>query len=122
MQESLVQKDGGHHRYMEHRWGARMPVSLAVQLEVPGCGRTPGVMVNASISGALIQTKMKPQPLSSLRLIVVTEHVRIELPACVARTTDEGFAVEWRDMACPELLEILKAHQGALSERDRTFG
>ena len=122
MQETLMQKDGGHPRYMEHRWGARMPVSLAVQLEVPGCGRTPGTMVNASVSGALIQTRLKPQQFSSLRLIVVTEHVRIELPACVARTTDDGFAVEWRDMACPELLELLNANEGALTARDRVFG
>ncbi len=122
MQEVLMQKEGGHPRYMEHRWGKRMPVSLAVQLETPGCGRIPGEMVDVSVSGALIKTRLRLQPLNSLRLIVVTEHVRVELPATVARATEDGFAVEWRDMACPELLQLLNANEGALMARDRVFG
>lgn len=125
MQEVRVQKGGANLRrqFMEHRWGSRVPVDIAVQLEVPGRGRVPGQMLDASVSGAFIRTALKLPALSALRVIVVTENARIELPACVARVADGGLGLEWRDMACPELLEILHADRDtALAHRDRVFG
>jgi PilZ domain len=123
MQEARMQ-DGGQNplRYMEHRWGTRLGLSVPVQIEAPGLGRIPGLMVNASVSGAFIRTALKVRPLSAVRLIVVTGKARIELPACVARTAEDGLGVEWRDMACPELLEILNARGEALTQPDRVFG
>jgi len=48
----------------------------------------------------------------------------VELPACVMRVARDGVGVEWRDMACPALLALLResgAEFAHLTARDRAF-
>lgn len=116
-------------RYMEHRWGQRVDVDLPVRLVMHDGTCVQGTVRNASISGAFIATTMRPAPLTTLIVqLVAREDVQrrtLELPACVVRTARDGIAVEWRDMAVPTLVALLReagASELLLRSRDRAFG
>ena len=91
----------------EHRWGERVPLSLAVKIDTPGLF-TAGRLVDASVSGARILSELFPPVSTNLRVTVGSEE-RIELAACVVRHTHSpnGFAFEWRDMGSPSILALL---------------
>jgi hypothetical protein len=116
-------------RYMEHRWGERIDLDCSARLDsydgTVGAGR----LRNASISGAFIATAVRLAPLTPLNIVLTAgkgaSRRRIELPACVTRSSREGIAVEWRDMAVPTLVALLReagASEGVLRTRDRVFG
>jgi len=114
---------------MEHRWGVRIDLDCAVRLLSHDGPVGEGRLRNASISGALIATRVRLAPLTPLNVVLVTgrgaQRRTVELPACVARLDREGFAVEWRDMAVPTLVALLReagATDGTLAARDRAFG
>jgi hypothetical protein len=108
----------------EHRWGIRVPLDIPVVLESPDQEPVAGRLLNASVSGAFVATSTPLPPFTSLRLVMSGKpDSRLELPACVARITDSGLGVEWRDMACPQLIELLREVDGEtpLTARDRAF-
>jgi len=114
---------------MEHRWGARVDLDWPVRVTLQDGAVVEGRLRNASISGALIETPVRLAPLTPLSVLLVTgrgaQRRTLELPACVARVDRAGFAVEWRDMAVPALVDRLReagATEQALQERDRVFG
>jgi hypothetical protein len=101
---------------MEHRWGQRVTLEVPVTLEV--AGRTPGrgVLRNASISGAWIETALELPVFSNL-VVSLPSHGEsaprpVDLPACVVRRAAAGFAVEWRDMFCPSIVALLERATG----------
>jgi hypothetical protein len=109
--------------FMEHRWGARVPLDLPVRLELAGELLGYGRLRNASISGALVITASKLPVLAALDVVVTTTAARegrIVLPACVVRRAGGAIAVEWRDMACDTLVALLRAADGhsVLFKRD----
>ena len=109
--------------FMEHRWGARVPLGLPVRLELSGELLGHGRLRNASISGGLVATASKLPMLTALDVVVrtpVAPQGHIVLPACVVRRTREAIGVEWRDMACDSLLALLRAadHPAELVKRD----
>ena len=95
----------------EIRFGERIKLELPVTLAAEDGPTGTGLMRDISISGALIET--------ALDLPVFT-HLAVTLPAmgadtpactlaaCVIRQSLVGVAVEWRDMACPSLLGVLR--------------
>lgn len=99
-------------RPMEHRWGERVALDCPVRLELHDGSGIEGRLRNASISGALIETGARVPAYALLNVIVPADTgVRrraIELPACVVRLAPEGVAVEWRDMAVPTLVSLLR--------------
>lgn len=113
----------------EHRWGQRVTLELPVTLQVGGRTLGRGVMRNASISGALIQTALELPTYTNLvvsmpTLSEITAGAH-ELPAWVVRRAPGGFAVEWRDMACATivtLLERVTGHPEAELLEDEAFG
>ena len=114
---------------MEHRWGVRVDIDCAARLMLHDGAVGEGRLRNASISGALIATPVRLAPLTPLNVVLTTgrgaQRRTLELPACVARVDREGFAVEWRDMAVPTLVELLReagAASHTLQARDRVFG
>jgi hypothetical protein len=114
---------------MEHRWGVRIDLDCAARLVLHDGPVGEGQLRNASISGALIATPLRLAPLTPLNVVLTTgrgeKRRTVELPACVARLDPEGFAVEWRDMAVPTLMELLRAAGGTedtLMARDHAFG
>jgi hypothetical protein len=108
------------HPPMEHRWGKRIGANTPVIVNAGGNGDAFGRIMNASISGALIET-----PLA----LPVCTHLEVQfrnfsLAACVVRTERGRLAVEWRDMASAPLVEFLHQAQrdADLWQRDVAFG
>lgn len=112
---------------MEHRWGQRVELDIPVTLRANGGAAVRGILRNASISGALIETPLD---------VPVFGHLVVKLPAMgraapgcelvasVVRHADQGIGVEWRDMACAPLMARLRAagHAPAqLAARDSAF-
>jgi len=101
---------------MEHRWGQRVTLELPVGLEVGGRSLGRGLVRNLSVSGALIETSLELPVFTNL---VVTLPASREiagqssgLAASVVRTAPGGFAIEWRDMACPTVVALLERMVG----------
>jgi hypothetical protein len=101
---------------MEHRWGQRFALEVSVSLAVGGLTVGSGILRDASVSGALIDTALDIPAYTNLvvSLGCATESVpaAFALEACVTRRTPRGFAVEWRDMACPSIIALLERITG----------
>jgi hypothetical protein len=101
---------------MEHRWGQRVTLEIPVTLAVDGRTLGRGVLRNASISGALIETALELPVFSNL-VVSLPCHGEsaprtADLHACLVRRAPAGFAVEWRDMACPSIVALLERATG----------
>ena len=94
------------------RFGERIPFELPVRLSADGRALGRGLIRNASISGALIETALE-LPLHTNLVVTLmlpsagAPAVRA-LDACVVRLDPAGFGVEWRDMACADITDLLK--------------
>ena len=105
---------------MEHRWGQRIELEVPVRLELKHRKLGSGLLRNASISGAFIETSAELPLFTNLVVALPAvnrtgEH-SAELGACVVRVTPYGFAVEWRDMACPAVEAMLEKASGRPAE------
>jgi hypothetical protein len=98
---------------MEHRWGQRiaadMPVSLVGTPAAIGIGR----ILNASTTGALVQTSL-PLPLLSLVCLQTTATLPYlgpigPLMACVVRHGANEIGIEWCDADSDAVLQLLAA-------------
>jgi len=94
---------------MEHRWGQRVTVEVPVRLEVGGRPLGRGILRNASISGALIESALELPVFSNL---VVSIPAVGDLPASIVRCTAGRLAIEWRDMGCPSIVTLLERVTG----------
>ena len=105
-----------HSDPMEHRWGQRVTLEVPVRLYVDGRALGRGVLRNASISGALIETSLELRPFTNLVVTMPTMSEATagshELAACVVRSEPGRLAVEWRDMACPAIVTLLERITG----------
>ncbi len=113
---------------MEHRWGQRVPFDCAVRLLLQDGTSVEGEIRNASLSGALIDTGSKLPTYTPLSVVLMSgqgsRRRTIELPACVVRIARGCIGVEWRDMAVPTLVALLREAAGpsaSLSSRDHAF-
>ena len=95
-----------------------------MRLDLGGRSIGHGLLRNASISGALIETSLELPVFTNLVVVLpktsgVARH-QAELAACVVRRGVAALAVEWRDMACQPIVELLEKHSGgdAASLRD----
>ncbi len=116
-----------HARRLEHRWGHRVGLELVAQITASG-DACPGKLRDASISGGFVETTMALAQFTNLVVVVLAgtgaEQRTVELPACVTRVTRDGVGIEWRDMACPTLLALLResgSEFAHLNARDRAF-
>jgi PilZ domain-containing protein len=114
-------------RYMEHRWGERVPLDLPVRLELAGELLAHGRLRNASISGALVVTESRFPLLATVEVVLHTPRApsgRLALPACVVRREDGALGLEWRDMACESVVALLRAAdaRAPLWRKDQVFG
>jgi hypothetical protein len=108
-----------HSDPMEHRWGQRVRLEVPVRLAVAGRAFGRGLLRNASISGALIESALELPIFSNL---VVSIPSVGDLAASIVRCGPGMFAIEWRDMACPSIVALLERvtglHATALLEDD----
>lgn len=82
-------------QFMEHRWGHRVDLDVAADLLSPD-GIATATVRNASVSGAMVETAMKP-PLLSRVFLKPRASPGAWLDACVIRVDDKGIALEWLD-------------------------
>jgi len=94
------------------RFGRRVFLDLAVGLSADGQKQARGVIRNVSISGAFVETALD-LPLHTN--LVVTLAIQTPGPAathalnaCVVRVDPAGFGIEWRDMACVDVIVLLQ--------------
>jgi hypothetical protein len=109
---------------VEHRWGGRVPVRTRIGIRAQSGLQGVGYIRDVSVSGALLVTGLRVPSMSFVRVFVPAS---VSLEAHVVRHTDEGFAVEWRELS-PQLVRALMQQQsdgntGALStSRSRRRG
>jgi PilZ domain len=102
---------------MEHRWGRRILVDLAVMVSADPAEQILGRMRNVSLSGALLRID------ADLRLHALIE-VCVELPppswdtarllAHVARQCEEHVGIEWGEFAPTAVKDLLRSSTFAL--------
>ena len=94
---------------MEHRWGSRQPGGQTGHLHAQDgvvCGAT---IVDLSISGALLEVSVRPALLARVRLRLLEFPGLMPIDAQVVRHTSSGCAIEWRELADPSVISILRA-------------
>jgi hypothetical protein len=116
-----IQSTERHSDPMEHRWGQRVTLEVPVRLLLAGRVLGRGIVRNASISGALIETPLELPLFTNLVVALPTTsevaNTSQELAACVVRRAPGGIAVEWRDMACPAIVTLLERVTGRQAAR-----
>jgi hypothetical protein len=93
------------------RFGSRVRAELAVELSVDTRTAGRGILRNASISGALIETALE-LPLHTNLLVTLTipgdeSPTARSLAACVVRLDPAGVGVEWRDVGGADIVDLL---------------
>jgi hypothetical protein len=88
---------------MEHRWGQRIALGRPVRVR---CGSSEGaaVLMDGSVSGAFIRTRLCLRQWASVEVQVAGEPV----PAWVVRATPAGFGVEWSEFAPLAVVALLE--------------
>ena len=95
---------------MEHRWGIRTHVDVAVRLAGNSLTVLDGRLTNMSVSGAYIVSGCPVNRLTCLEVqIRGVRHSSLKIPACVIRRGANGIGVEWLDHASPAVREVLRA-------------
>lgn len=96
----------------EIRWGERLAVDLPVRIHAHDGAPTMGRLRNLSISGALIETDVTLPVRSAVTIAVAAPDARGEqsmtLEAAIVRSEPGAIGVEWRDMACQPLVDLLQ--------------
>lgn len=93
---------------MDHRCGTRFTLSLAVELQTEGHPCIAGRLVAASVTGGLVESRLRLQPLTPVMVLPPgAAGTELEVEAYVVRTTDKGMALEWLDPACDAVLALL---------------
>jgi hypothetical protein len=95
----------------EIRWGERVTVDLPVRIASRGAEAVAGRLRNISISGALIETDAPFALRTALTLTLTLPPeggVPREFEAVVVRLDHGAIGIEWRDMACQPLVDLLQ--------------
>jgi hypothetical protein len=97
---------------MEHRWGQRLTVDLAVRVAGRPYNVRAARLVDLSASGAYIKLSADLRLLSRVQIAVALPH-RLTQPtpmvaAYVVRRGEDGVGVEWCEYAPTPVLELLR--------------
>jgi hypothetical protein len=99
---------------MEHRWGSRIPVDIAVRISARPSTIGVGRILDLSMSGAWIRARLTLPMFSRVIVIIdsppARKHEAASLGAYVTRTTREGFGVEWYELDPPLFVDLLHSH------------
>lgn len=98
--------------HAEHRWGARIQVSIAVRAASPTETAIEGRMRNLSLSGALVTTALGA-PLNSRIAVTLTLPPPLQgdavIEAQVTRRVNGAVGVEWCQFAPPAVKDLLRS-------------
>jgi hypothetical protein len=95
---------------MEHRWGVRRPINIAVRLTAGRLTMLDARLANLSMSGALIRGSCVVRVVSQLEVLILTcgaVHA-MSLPAYVTRRCIDGIGIEWCEFAPRVVRELLR--------------
>ncbi|MGA2399863.1 MAG: hypothetical protein ABSG30_17645 [Steroidobacteraceae bacterium] len=108
---------------MEHRWGERFAVDLAVRLAGRPYNVRTGRLVGLSVSGAYIDISADLRLLSRIQVAIALPQRRAHptptVAAYVARKSPDGVGVEWCEHAPKPVLELLRYIATRRPERHR---
>ncbi|MDP9088255.1 MAG: PilZ domain-containing protein [Pseudomonadota bacterium] len=97
---------------MEHRWGKRIAISKSVRLMTHRLVVFEGLLVDLSVSGALIKTCHNVRLLSRLDvfLLPVTRRHWVTVPGYVIRRTNNQIGIEWCELSPKPVCDLLRSH------------
>jgi hypothetical protein len=109
---------------MEHRWGERLTVDLAIRVAARPYSVRQARLVDLSASGAFIKVSADVRLLSRVQIALTLPH-RLTHPtpmvaAYVARKGKDGVGVEWCEYAPKAVLELLRYAAAHRHDRHRT--
>ena len=93
---------------MEHRWGERSRLNIPVQVDCGPRGTALGVMRDASASGAFLCTAAQIPLWTSVRVAFTGAHT-LSVDAQVVRRAQDGFGLEWSELAPRVIVDLLNA-------------
>ena len=100
------------HMPMEHRCGSRVPCDLRVLVMVHPAIFGPGVLLNVSISGALLQTPLVLEPLTQIELEVQGPGMgRSSIAASIIRRDVNEYGVAFHGTNNPAVERMLRLAQ-----------
>ena len=101
---------------MDHRWGQRVAVDLAVQLLCHPRTIAVGRLMNVSVSGAFVRTGFVPALLAPVRILGFLSETegtrRAAIEGYVVRRERDGFGIEWFELAPAGICRFLLADVG----------
>ncbi len=101
---------------MDHRWGQRVAVDLAVQLLCHPRTIAVGRLMNVSVSGAYVRTGLVPAVLAPVRILGFLSEAegtrREAIDGYVVRRERGGFGIEWFELAPAGICRFLVAGIG----------
>jgi hypothetical protein len=103
---------------VEHRWGERLSVRARVALRVGGLQGI-GHIRDVSVSGARLVTGLRASPLAFVRVVLPAASSATSISSIegqVVRHTDDGFAIEWCELA-PEVVRAFAPADVAVAAR-----
>jgi hypothetical protein len=103
---------------MEHRWGARVPMHEAAALRGPGGEESHALLRDASLSGAFVDTDLRPALLSRIAIRPL-EDAGDWIGAWVVRTDERGIGLEWLEPASRDVVALLSSARGAGKRRPK---
>lgn len=108
---------------MEHRWGERFAVDLAVRVAGRPYHVRMGRLVDLSVSGAYLDMPAELRLLSRVQIAIALPqrlaHPTSMVAAYVARLSSDGVGVEWCEHAPKPVLELLRHIATHRPERHR---
>lgn len=107
---------------MEHRLGTRVTISMPVRIIRARATLAFGRLLNASSSGAYIETSSPPPLLARIDVICGCSHGAecAGVPAYVTRVRPNGVGVEWLEFAPAEIRQLLLGRSGQFEKRKKT--
>jgi hypothetical protein len=97
---------------MEHRWGGRIAVDLAIRLAGRPYNVRQARLADLSASGAYIEVGLDLRLLSRVQIAIALPHHRTHptpmVAAYVVRRGKDGVGVEWCEYAPEPVLELLR--------------
>ena len=99
---------------MEHRWGERLSVDIAVRVAIRPFAVRTGRITNLSLSGACIALPFHVRPLARVHVALANRfnHATPVISAYVCRKVKDGIGVEWCEFAPQAVLELLRSAKG----------
>jgi PilZ domain-containing protein len=103
---------------VEHRWGERLSVRTRVAIRTRGGSQGIGYLRDVSMSGALLPSGVRASLMSRVRVFFTEGPFRggLSIEGEVVRFTEDGFAVEWRELA-PEVVRSLTQAESSADAR-----